>query len=456
MAQKNNLTIQVVSIIGGILTAIFFLGFLVVASIIRTETSSLIIGCLFIITTLTISRRLTVPFLDAMNITLYIAGCVLIAYGLNKSTNALFIALAITGIFTFFLSKGFILPFLSVILFIISFLGELAYLSSSIQLLQIAVVPVLAVFLFTNLYERDILTGLKENLVSKYTPFHSGLFVSCICLLAGLSVNYGIPAPYWLLSIFIWIGILLIIQRIMPVMEVTNPVSQIGICILCILICLPTMFAPYLSGSLLLILICFHYGYKAECAAALLLFIYAVSKYYYDLNLKKERNMKKQSRILIITNLLLLLGYLNWSIYQKEQTLRDGQLVLFELAPVDPRSLMQGDYMSLRYREATSDLLGDTQVATHGYAVLNIDSNRVARIVRLKDALEPLNDNELIINYKIVNDRLFLGAESFFFEEGQDTLYQKATYGGLKVNAKGESLLVGLYDKDFLLIKPDR
>lgn len=74
----------------------------------------------------------------------------------------------------------------------------------------------------------------------------------------------------------------------------------------------------------------------------------------------------------------------------------------------------------------------------------------------IKDALEPLNDNELIINYKIVNDRLFLGAESFFFEEGQDTLYQKATYGGLKVNAKGESLLVGLYDKDFLLIKPDR
>ena len=212
MAQKNNLTIQVVSIIGGILTAIFFLGFLVVASIIRTETSSLIIGCLFIITTLTISRRLTVPFLDAMNITLYIAGCALIAYGLNKSTNALFIALAITGIFTFFLSKGFILPFLSVILFIISFLGELAYLSSSIQLLQIAVVPVLAVFLFTNLYERNILTGLKENLVSKYTPFHSGLFVSCICLLAGLSVNYGIPAPYWLLSIFIWIGILLIIH----------------------------------------------------------------------------------------------------------------------------------------------------------------------------------------------------------------------------------------------------
>ena len=71
----------------------------------------------------------------------------------------------------------------------------------------------------------------------------------------------------------------------MQVMKVDNPVNQIGIYVLCIIICLPTVFAPYLSGSLLLILICFHYGYRAECAAALLLFIYAVSKYYYDLNL---------------------------------------------------------------------------------------------------------------------------------------------------------------------------
>ena len=57
----------------------------------------------------------------------------------------------------------------------------------------------------------------------------------------------------------------------MQVMKVDHPVNQVGIYILCIVICLPTVFAPYLSGSLLLILICFHYGYKAECAASLLL-----------------------------------------------------------------------------------------------------------------------------------------------------------------------------------------
>ena len=165
--------------------------------------------------------------------------------------------------------------------------------------------------------------------------------------------------------------------------------------------------------------------------------------------------MKKYSRILIIANLILLLGYFNWSVYQKEQTLKDGQLVLLQLAPVDPRSLMQGDYMRLNYKEASSDLL-NKQTDTRGYAILRTDSNQVGEIVRLQNTLEPVNDNELVIKYKIINRRLFLGAESFFFEEGQDTLFQKAVYGGLKVDDKGQSLLVGLYDEDFHLIQSDK
>ncbi len=165
--------------------------------------------------------------------------------------------------------------------------------------------------------------------------------------------------------------------------------------------------------------------------------------------------MKKYSRILITTNLILLLGYFNWSVYKKEQTLKNGHLVLLQLVPVDPRSLIQGDYMRLNYKEASSDL-PDDQTDTRGDAILQTDSNQVGKIVRLQNTLEPVNGNELIIKYKIINKRLFLGAESFFFEEGQDTLYQKAMYGGLKVDDKGQSLLVGLYDKDFNPIQPDK
>ena len=166
--------------------------------------------------------------------------------------------------------------------------------------------------------------------------------------------------------------------------------------------------------------------------------------------------MKKYSRILIIVNLILLLGYFNWSVFQKEQTLKDGQLVLLPLAPVDPRSLMQGDYMNLNYEvNSSSSALINEQTATHGYAILQTDSNQVGQLIRLQDALTPLNDNEIAIRYKIVNKRIFLDAESFFFEEGQDSLYQNARYGGLKIDDKGQSLLIGLYDENFQRIQPN-
>ena len=66
MTQKHSLTIQAVSIIGGILTAIFFLGFLALARILRSDISCLIVGSILILTALTISRMVIRSFLDAI------------------------------------------------------------------------------------------------------------------------------------------------------------------------------------------------------------------------------------------------------------------------------------------------------------------------------------------------------------------------------------------------------
>ncbi|WP_128824430.1 MULTISPECIES: GDYXXLXY domain-containing protein [Bacteroidaceae] len=107
-------------------------------------------------------------------------------------------------------------------------------------------------------------------------------------------------------------------------------------------------------------------------------------------------------------------------------------------------------------RSSSSSDFIDEQTATRGYAILQTDSNQVDQLIRLQNTLTPLNDNEIAIKYKIQNRRIFLGAESFFFEEGQATLYQNAMYGGLKVDDKGESLLVGLYDENFQYIQPDK
>lgn len=167
--------------------------------------------------------------------------------------------------------------------------------------------------------------------------------------------------------------------------------------------------------------------------------------------------MKKYKWLLIGGNLILLLAYFNWSVFRKEQTLKEGELVLFRLAPVDPRSLMQGDYMALNYEVANivQNDMTDTLALLpwRGYAVIALDSNQVAKIVRLQPDKGQLANNEKLIKYhKGQSDLLKLGAESFFFEEGKGELYEKATYGGLRVDRDGNSILVGLYDEHFRLI----
>ena len=47
--------------------------------------------------------------------------------------------------------------------------------------------------------------------------------------------------------------------------------------------------------------------------------------------------------------MLLVLGFFFFNIIKNESILNDGETILLKLRPVDPRSLMQGDYMALRF-----------------------------------------------------------------------------------------------------------
>jgi len=159
--------------------------------------------------------------------------------------------------------------------------------------------------------------------------------------------------------------------------------------------------------------------------------------------------MKKYKWLIVALQLLLLLVLFNWSVVKKEQTLSSGTPVLLALAPVDPRSLMQGDYMRLNYamsREVRDKI---------GYFVVHCDSNRVASFVRVQKAGTPLHPGELLIRYRAPD--LFdvhIGAESYFFEEGKAEYFSQAKYGGLRVTSDGTSILTGLYDEHFRLLKP--
>ena len=157
--------------------------------------------------------------------------------------------------------------------------------------------------------------------------------------------------------------------------------------------------------------------------------------------------MKKYKWIIILINLIILLLLFNNSVLQKEELLSDGQLVLLELAPVDPRSLMQGDYMRLGY--AISDNINSDSISKRGFCVVKLEENGIARKVRIQENKTPINDNEYLIEYTSRKwGGINIGAESYFFQEGEADKYENAKYGGIKVDDQGNSLLIGLYDEN--------
>lgn len=162
--------------------------------------------------------------------------------------------------------------------------------------------------------------------------------------------------------------------------------------------------------------------------------------------------MRTKKSLLILLNLVLLLGFFNWSVLEKEKTLANGKLLLLELAPVDPRSLLQGDYMRLNY--AISQVPDPGALPARGYVVVRVGADSVAHLLRYQPEKAPLAAGEHLIKYNKADWAVHIGAESFFFEEGQGERFAQAEFGGLKVDRQGNSILVGLYTDGRQLINP--
>jgi uncharacterized membrane-anchored protein len=145
---------------------------------------------------------------------------------------------------------------------------------------------------------------------------------------------------------------------------------------------------------------------------------------------------------------IALLVLVNLSIVQREQLLTEGRMVLLELAPRDPRSLMQGDYVAIRFRAAL-DASGaaKTDEASNGHLVLGVDERGLGKYRRL-DAGAPLAADEVRMRYRVRDRNMKFGTNAYFFQEGQGNLYERARYGEFRVDAKGEAILIALRGED--------
>jgi uncharacterized membrane-anchored protein len=163
----------------------------------------------------------------------------------------------------------------------------------------------------------------------------------------------------------------------------------------------------------------------------------------------------KQYRWLVIAAAVVVLAVVNGAIWQKERHLAEGDVVYLELAPVDPRSLMQGDYMALNFalgNQIQSALEaeappGRPQKARNGAVIVRLDEQRIAHFQRL-DRGAALSDKERRLRYRLRSGQVRFATDAFFFQEGHAEQYESARYGQFRINDNGESLLVDLYDNE--------
>ncbi|NNU82778.1 DUF2157 domain-containing protein [Geobacillus sp. BMUD] len=145
--------------------------------------------------------------------------------------------------------------------------------------------------------------------------------------------------------------------------------------------------------------------------------------------------------LLMVVVQFLFTGYTVW---EKERLLRDGQLVKLALEPVDPRSVLQGDYIRLRYDISTISSLdgsGKVQVmlrkgpdGVYRFAgVYAVNGQKRPGAVR--------QQGDILISGTFYGEQAVYGIESYFVPEQTGERWRDARFAYVRVSRNGDALL---------------
>lgn len=158
--------------------------------------------------------------------------------------------------------------------------------------------------------------------------------------------------------------------------------------------------------------------------------------------------------LLLLAGTLLAVGLVQLDVRGKERLIAQGERVYVALAPVDPRSLMQGDYMALAFDlAAASAALQDADARTAHVAV-TLDARGVATVRRALGPHERLAADERRLPVQRKAGRWVVASDAFYFPEGWGAPLRQARFGEFRVLPDGRALLVGLADAQLRPVRP--
>lgn len=164
-------------------------------------------------------------------------------------------------------------------------------------------------------------------------------------------------------------------------------------------------------------------------------------------------NVRKTVPIAAAISLMTTLGLANFSIWQFEDILENGEKIVLKLVPVDPRSLMQGDYMVLNYDILTQidDLPFDSSAEKQQLRYLRlktaqgVDEACGELLSAVPTEFSGCRAN-VYLPMKIQYAQIKMAGQDFFFPEGKREHFEQAKYGEFRFK-DGKLLLLRLLDE---------
>mgnify|MGYP004007224731 FL=1 len=180
--------------------------------------------------------------------------------------------------------------------------------------------------------------------------------------------------------------------------------------------------------------------------------------------------MNKISNWVLVLTAVLALVYVNLNTWQSQQIKLRGEILFLELAPVDPLSLVQGQYMRLRFaiERKYQPTPEDKEVIQNGHgnvlAVISLDNKRIGTLTGLlapnRRQQQPHGDDtlKLQVHARLVDSNgtywIHIEQNSFLFQENTEDRYAEARYGMFRVEEDGRYILVDLADEHLRPLTP--
>ncbi|MEQ1696100.1 MAG: GDYXXLXY domain-containing protein [Hyphomicrobiaceae bacterium] len=150
-----------------------------------------------------------------------------------------------------------------------------------------------------------------------------------------------------------------------------------------------------------------------------------------------------------LAGLAIIAALAGTSVWKYSSIINSGQRALLALAPVDPRSLMQGDYMTLRFALANDARLDLNKAGLPEQTIIaKLDANNIATFDRLATQGPALGPGEVLIALTKKSGTWIVGTDAYHFKEGDSQKFQSAAYGDFRFAPNGHPILTGLISKD--------